>query len=85
MKITTVCITFSEKYLLEEMFSLIFYPSFKEEVSSIIKCFRRYRIYIIGLQYQSNNEFSFSFTFPNRDILLRFRQEFATLVKELPS
>ena len=54
MKITTVCITFSEKYLLEEMFSLIFYPDFKVEVSSIIN-----KSFIISSYWKSGRLYSY--------------------------
>lgn len=82
MKITTLELTFSNPYTFEEMYQLIFSPI--SNVSSIIKCFRRYRIYIVSLAYISNKVFSFSFHFPSREILLKFREEFTQAAEEVP-
>jgi len=84
MKITTLSLTFEKTYTFEQMYRLIFYPKINEKVSPILKCFRRYRTYMIGLHYESDNKFSFSFTFPNREILFDFREEFTEASKEVP-
>ena len=84
MKITTKTCIFSEDYTLEEIFNFIFNPNLSVEVSELIKCFRRYRVYLVGISYLSNNRFSFAFSFPRKDFLMNFRKEFYLAISELP-
>ena len=76
MKITTKTLKFVEYYTLEEFFSMIFQPHLDVQVADIIKLLRRYRHYIVALQYMGDKTFAFSFSFPKREILENFRIEY---------
>lgn len=83
MKMTTHTLTFDKDYSFEDVYKFIFYPRKNLEVGPIVKLFRRYRVYIVGMQCLSSRDFSFSFSFPTREILFAFRTEFHTLEKKL--
>lgn len=82
MKITTLHVKLTPHPCFSDLISLIFTPSCDSlnKEKPLIQLIRRFRHYIVGLKCESNKEISFLFSFPNREILLIFREELESLV-----
>ena len=84
MKITTLQLSFQNPCTFQDAYAAIFSPNTNIEISPIIKFFRRFRTHIIGLQAENDKTFKVLFSFPRREILTKFREEFSELSKEIP-
>ena len=82
MKTTIVHVKLTPFLCFSDLISLIFTPSCNsiKKDKPLVKLIRRFRHYIIGLKCESNKEYTFLFSFPNREILLIFRKELDSLV-----
>ena len=88
MRFVAINTTFEDEYTLEDMCQFIFATSISfsdMDISEVLKYFRRYRTYIIGIHRKSGKIFRFTFSFPYEKVAQNFKKEFNLLVKEPPN
>ena len=68
---------------LEDVFSSIYKPL--PEDSEIVKCLRRYRKYLIGINQESKNNFLLSFSFGKEELCSKFEHELLSIQKRPPT